>query len=88
MGVGTIIRAKETSPCPVDVALLSDTPLILQDNLQFKQRDKSELSAGHLLMSAGPAIVVSQAIVFPLKLSLYPTVRSSCLYLVESSLRI
>jgi hypothetical protein len=87
-GAGTIIRGKGSLPCPADMALLSDTPLILQDNSQPKQRDKADLSAGQVFLASRPVKMVSQPFAFSMKFISFPILHASSLFLFESALRI
>ena len=88
IGVGTMIRAKGTNPCPADMTLLSEIPLIQQEQPQPKLGNKTELTAGPMLPATSPVTSVSQPLAFSSEFLLLSNIRSSCLFLLESSLRI
>jgi len=88
VGTDTIIRSNGSLPCPAEMALLSDVPLILRDNSQSTQLSDNEFFTIQPLSASHPLTRVSQPLAILLKFLSGLNLPSSSSFLSESALRI
>jgi hypothetical protein len=87
-GAGTMIRGKGSLPCPAEMALLPDIPLILQDNSQANQKNRDEVPVAQVPLATSPGMVVPHPFASSLRFIPFPILHASSLILFESTLRI